>query len=90
MKRTIALLITLDTKDQEAGYLIDQIESRGMSAMLLDIGVVGTPGIEATFSREEVARAGGTELKDLLAKPTREEAGPIMVKGAISILKEKL
>jgi uncharacterized protein (UPF0261 family) len=90
MIRTIALLITLDTKDQEAGYLIEQIESRGMKAMLIDIGVVGTPGISATFSREEVARAGGAELKDLLANPTREEAGPIMVKGAIRILKAKL
>jgi len=90
MTRTIALLITLDTKDQEAGYLIEQIEARGMKALLLDIGVVGTPGIEATISREEVAREGGKELKELLHKPTREEAGPVMVAGAIRILKSKL
>lgn len=90
MKRTIALLITLDTKDQEAGYLIEQIESRGINALLIDIGVVGTPGIIAHVSRQEVALAGGKSLEDLLHNPTREEAGPIMVKGAISILKSRL
>ena len=90
MSRTVALLITLDTKDQEAGYLIEQIDSRGMRALLIDIGVIGTPGIEASISREDVARTGGKELEDLLLSPTREEAGPIMVKGAIRILKAKL
>ena len=90
MSKTVALLITLDTKDQEAGYLIDQIESRGHNALLLDIGVVGTPGIPGHCTREEVAKAGGTPLSELLNNPTREEAGPVMVKGAINILNKKI
>ena len=90
MSKTVALLITLDTKDQEAAYLIDQIQERGYKALLLDIGVVGVPGIKASYSREEVAAAGGRSFEDLIKNPTREEAGPVMVKGAIKILKEKL
>ena len=90
MTKTIALLVTLDTKSQEADYLIEQIESRGHRALLMDIGVVGNPGTPATISREEVAEAGGSSLQDLLKNPTREEAGPVMVKGCINILLDKI
>lgn len=90
MTKIIALLITLDTKDQEAAYLIEQIEERGDKAILLDIGVVGHPGIDADYPREKIAEAGGSTMDKLLRHPTREEAGPVMVKGAINILKEQL
>jgi uncharacterized protein (UPF0261 family) len=43
MKKTIALLITLDTKDQEAQFLKEQIEAIAHKALLLDIGVIGQP-----------------------------------------------
>jgi len=90
MSKTIALLVTLDTKDQEADYLIQEIEGRGHKALLLDIGVVGEPGIKASITRAEVAAAGGRSLADLLKKPTREEAGPVMVQGCIQILLQKI
>lgn len=86
MSKTIALLVTLDTKDQEAGYLIEQIEARGHNAYLLDIGVVGTAGIKAHVSRSEVIAHGGGDLTELLKNPTRETANPFVVKGCIDIL----
>ncbi len=86
MKKTIALLVTLDTKDQEAGFLKSEIESRGHQALLLDIGVVGKAGIEADISREEVIKAGGGDLKEILAAPTREKANPFVVKGCIGLI----
>ena len=88
MSKTIALLVTLDTKHQEAGYLKEQIEARGHKALLFDIGVVGKAGIKADYPREKVAEAGGGNLAELLKNPTREEAGPIMVLGCINILKD--
>lgn len=90
MSKTIALLVTLDTKDQEAGYLKEQIEMRGHRALLMDIGVVGKPGIQADITREEIATAGGQNLESLLVNPTREEAGKVMVEGSRKILKEKI
>lgn len=90
MTKTIALLVTLDTKFQEADYLIERIEKRGHKALLLDIGVVGEPGTQASVTREEIAEAGGSSLQDLLKKPTREEAGPVMVQGSINILLKKI
>jgi len=90
MTKTIALLITLDTKYQEADYLIERIEKRGHQALLMDFGVVGNPGTKASIPREEIAEAGGSSLQELLKNPTREEAGPIMVKGCINILLDKI
>ena len=88
MSKTIALLITLDTKDQEAAYLREQIKLRGHTPLLLDIGVIGIAGIEADYSREHIAEAGGRSMAELLKNPTREEAGPIMVSGSTKILQE--
>lgn len=90
MTKTIAVLVTLDTKDQEAGYLKEQIEARGHKALLMDIGVIGEPGIAADVTREEIAQAGGKSLSALLDNPTREEAGPIMVGGSRKILLDKI
>ena len=90
MSKTVALLITLDTKYQEAGFLKEQIEARGHKAFLIDIGVVGNPGIEATIRRNEVISAGGGSLTDLLKDPTREKANPLVVGGCISILQKAI
>ncbi len=88
MSKTIALLITLDTKAQEAGFLKEQIESKGHKALLMDIGVVGKPGIEASISRAEVIATGGGSLSELLKNPTREKSNPFVVKGSITILQK--
>lgn len=90
MSKTIALLVTLDTKDQEADFLKQQIEARGHKALLMDIGVIGKPGTEADLSRETIAEAGGKSLAELLVNPTREESGPIMVQGSIHLIKERI
>ncbi len=90
MKKTVALLVTLDTKDQEAGYLIEQIESHGQQALLLDIGVVGLAGIKASITRDEVISTGGGSLDELLKDPTREKSNPFVVQGCIRILQEKI
>ena len=90
MARTIALIITLDTKDQEAAYLIEQIRDLGHNAFLIDIGVVGEPGIQADATRQQVAKAAGVDFNELTKNPTREEAGPVMVRGSINILLAKL
>lgn len=90
MAKTIALLITLDTKHQEAGFLKNQIEAKGHQALLMDIGVVGEPGIEASISRNEIIAAGGGSLSELLKNPTREKSNPFVVGGCIDILQKRI
>ena len=90
MPKVIAVLATLDTKGQQAQYLREQLEGLGSQALLVDLGVTGTPLPPGDVTREEVARAGGRPLGDLLRDPTREAAQPIMAKGAIRILRDRL
>ena len=58
--------------------------------MIMDLGVIGKAGIQADFTRAEIADEGGTALATLLENPTREVAGPVMVNGCIAILKRKI
>jgi uncharacterized protein (UPF0261 family) len=90
MKKTIALLVTLDTKDQEAGFLKEQIEAIGHNALILDIGVVGKAGIAADISRSKVIAEGGGSLDEILKDPTREKSNPFVVNGCIKILNQKI
>lgn len=86
MHHVIAVLATLDTKGAEAQFLRERIEALGSKALLVDIGVVGKPGARPDVTREEVAKAGGTELSKLLVDPTRAAASPVMVAGATKVL----
>lgn len=85
-KKTIAIIATLDTKAAEASFMRDEIHALGGDALIIDIGVVGAPGIAANITREEVIHAGGGDLKDLLKDPTREKANPLVITGATKIL----
>jgi uncharacterized protein (UPF0261 family) len=90
----IAVLATLDTKAPEAGYLRERIEALGGRALLVDMGVVGAPGrapgAAPDIMREQVAQAGGTPLATLLAHPTRQAASPVMIAGAVALLRRAL
>ena len=88
--KVIAVLATLDTKGAEAQYLREQLEKLGSRALVVDMGVVGEPLGVADTSREEIAQLGGTPLSELLEEPTREAAAPVMVAGAIRLLRQKI
>jgi uncharacterized protein (UPF0261 family) len=90
MKKTLAVLSTLDTKGDETAFLCAELKRLGAEPLVLDIGVVGTPGFTAGVSRESLAQAGGTPLEKLLEDPDRETAGPVMVAGATAELTERV
>ena len=74
MPKVIGVLATFDTKGQQAQYVREQLEKLGSQALLVDLGVTGTPTPPGDVTREQVARAGGMPLGDLLRNPSREEA----------------
>jgi uncharacterized protein (UPF0261 family) len=86
--KTIIVLATLDTKGLEADYLRQQIHLAGDRALIIDVGVVGEPATKADVGREVVAKAGGTLLAELLEKPDREVAAPVMAAGATRIVSD--
>lgn len=84
--KTIVVLATLDTKGKEAQYLREQIEAFGDQALVIDVGVVGTPATRADITRQEVADAGGMSLTKILEHPSRDVAAPVMAEGALKIV----
>lgn len=87
--KTIAVLGTLDTKGPEVLFCKELVEGRGHAALVVDVGVVGTPLFDADITREEVALAGGTPLNELLAAGSREVAAPVMAAGAKALITER-
>ena len=86
MSKTIALLGALDTKGAEYGFVKDCIESRGHKTLLIDVGVLGDPAIKPDVTRAEVAKAGGADIKKLVADKDRGRAVAAMSEGAAAIL----
>lgn len=84
--KTIVVLATLDTKGKEAQYLREQIEAFGDQALVIDVGVVGTPATRADITRQEVADAGGMPLSKILEHPSRDVAAPVMAEGALKLV----
>lgn len=88
--KTIAILATLDTKAAEADYMRSEIEALGGRGLLIDVGVVGAPGVQADIAREQVIREGGSSLEALLQSPSREKASPVVTAGATRVMLELL
>lgn len=86
--KTVAILATLDTKAAEAEFMRSEIEALGGKALLIDLGLVGSSDLKADVTKAEVITAGGGNLEELLAKPSREQANPFIVAGATKILQE--
>ena len=84
--KTVVVLATLDTKGREAQFLAEQITKLGYEPLIVDSGVVGTPGTRAAVTREQVAEAGGIPLADLLRNPDRAVAAPVMAAGATRLI----
>ena len=55
--RRVLVLGTLDTKGAEVGYLADGLRRRGATPWVLDLSVLGPPGVPADITRDAVARA---------------------------------
>jgi len=82
MSKHIVILSTLDTKGEEARYLKGLVEARGFKAILIDTSIGGEPTITPDISAEEVALAGGGDIRRIRASRNTGEVTPIMIKGA--------
>ncbi|MBP1700597.1 MAG: hypothetical protein H6Q41_5785 [Deltaproteobacteria bacterium] len=66
MKKTIVLLGRLDSKGKEYAYVKDLILRGGFGVIVIDVGTRGAPQFEPDISREEVARAAGVKIEDVV------------------------
>ena len=77
---------TLDTKGAEYAFLRDRLREHGVDVILVDAGVLGEPTTVPDISREEVARAAGAEIGQLVAAGDRGAAVETMSRGAAAIV----
>ena len=55
MDKTVLLIATHDTKEQEALYLKTCIESNGAQTMVMDTGILASPQGKPDISQDDVA-----------------------------------
>jgi uncharacterized protein (UPF0261 family) len=87
MRKTIAVVATLDTKGDEAEFIKDRIEAAGFSALLVDVGVLGDPVVTPHVSRRSIAEAGGGSLDDLVSEKDRGKSVATMAQGAATLVR---
>lgn len=85
---TVVLPGTLDTKGVEYEYLRAYAQSKGCDVILIDAGIKGTPQTQPDITRDEVARAAGTEIEQLVAVGDRGAAIETMARGVARIVKD--
>ncbi|MGD0231471.1 MAG: Tm-1-like ATP-binding domain-containing protein [Syntrophorhabdales bacterium] len=69
MKKTVALVVSLDTKSEEAKLAKDLLEGQDLRVITMDVGTGfgGRPAFVPDYPAEELARAAGTTLSEILA-----------------------
>lgn len=87
MKKTIVLVGTLDTKGEEYAYVRDKIIELGCQVIVVDAGVLGAPLFQPDITREQVARAAGMKMEDIMTLG-EGEAIQTMTRGATQIAHE--
>jgi uncharacterized protein (UPF0261 family) len=85
---SIVIVSTLDTKGAETGFLKELIEKRGHKTILVDTGMGAETVVKPDISADEVAKAGGGEIREMRASRETGKLTIIMIKGAIEKIKE--
>ncbi len=87
-KQTALLIVTLDTKGQEALFLKTVLKRLGIDVLVLDTGIFQSPVGEGDVSRREVALAGGgRSIDELIQAGNKGEAIRAMMNGAVVLTK---
>jgi len=91
MDKTILLIGTMDTKEEELLFCRELIQRRGFHVLLLDAGILKDPGTSPDITRHEVARAAGvTDLESLLALRDKGRCIEVMIRGVTAKTRELL
>ena len=84
----VVIIVTLDTKSEEAAYLRDRIVELGHRPLILDTGCGGLPQMQADITAAEVAQAAGADLDTIRQARDRDTASATMIRGAVIKLLE--
>lgn len=85
MTPDILLIGTCDTKADEILFIRSCIEGQGGRALIMDVGVLGTPTFAPDFPNDVVAKAAGTTIPDIIALGDENLAMTKVAEGAVAM-----
>ncbi|WP_299348244.1 Tm-1-like ATP-binding domain-containing protein [uncultured Shimia sp.] len=79
--KTILVVGTYDTKDDELNYMRDSICGQGGKVLSMDISVLGDPSEPTDYSKHAVAEEGGSSIQEAIDSGDENHAMQIMAQG---------
>jgi len=83
---SVYLLVTLDTKGDEAAFVRERLQAMGVEVTVVDAGCIGQPAFAGDVTREQVFQAAGTTLEAMIAKNDRGDAVTQAATGAAKLV----
>lgn len=80
--KTILVIGTYDTKDDELGFLAQVLRGQGGRVVTMDVSVLGDPSQPTDYSKHDVAQEGGSSIQAAIDSGDENHAMQIMAKGA--------
>jgi uncharacterized protein (UPF0261 family) len=80
--KTILVIGTFDTKDDELHFLSDVIRNQGGHVLTMDVSVLGDPSQPTDYSKHDVAEEGGSSIQAAIDSGDENHAMQIMAQGA--------
>lgn len=85
MTKTILIVGTYDTKDDELGYLAACILKQGGKVLTMDVSVLGDPSRPTDYSKHDVAQAAGSTIQAAIDSGDENKAMQIMAAGSSAL-----
>ena len=86
--KTILVIGTYDTKNDELEYMADRIRFMGGAVLTMDVSVLGDPAKSTDYSKNDVAKAGGSSIQTAIDSGSEHVAMEIMSDGACALVKQ--
>ena len=87
-EKTILVVGTYDTKQDELSFLADCLRDQGGTVLTMDVSVLGDPSCPCSVSKHEVAAAAGSSIQDAIDCADENHAMQIMARGASAMAAE--
>ncbi len=86
--KTILIIGTYDTKNDELEYIQKVIHSQGAETLAMDVSILGDPKMLTDYSKHEVIEAGGNSIKDAIDADNENKAMQMMAKGCTKLTQD--
>ncbi len=84
-EKTILVVGTYDTKDDELEFIAQIIRDQGGKVITMDVSVLGDPSEPTDYSKHDVAKEGGSTIQAAIDSGDENHAMQIMATGASAL-----